>query len=115
MVDASTGDTTVLWQDERYRFIQVRADIASIGQPRSASQAWKRNSPYRSTKRVQTFVASRALIIRIRWQVYTGRAKDGLVAVEPMSGSTDCFNNGDGLVVLQAGEEWAGSFGVRLE
>ena len=27
-----------------------------------------------------------------------------LVAIEPMSGSTDCFNNADGLVVLQAGE-----------
>ena len=44
-----------------------------------------------------------------------GRHAEGLVAVEPMSGSTDCFNNGDGLVVLQAGEEWGGSFGVRLE
>lgn len=47
-------------------------------------------------------------------QVYTGQAKAGLVAVEPMSGSTDCFNNGDGLVVLQAGEEWYGAFGVKM-
>ena len=29
-------------------------------------------------------------------------------------GSTDCFNNADGLIVLQAGEEWAGAFGVKL-
>ena len=47
-------------------------------------------------------------------QVYTGRASNGLVAVEPMSGSTDCFNNGDGLIVLQAKEEWRGSFGVTM-
>ena len=47
-------------------------------------------------------------------QIYTGRAAAGLVAVEPMSGSTDCFNNSDGLIVLQAGEEWCGSFGVKM-
>jgi aldose 1-epimerase len=47
-------------------------------------------------------------------QVYTGQAAAGVVAVEPMSGSTDCFNNADGLIVLQAGEEWGGSFGVKM-
>ena len=48
-------------------------------------------------------------------QVYSGQRQHGLVAVEPMSGQADCFNNGDGLVVLQAGEEWRTSFGCRLE
>ena len=48
-------------------------------------------------------------------QVYTGQREHGLVAVEPMSGQADCFNNGDGLVVLQAGEEWATAFGCRLD
>lgn len=47
-------------------------------------------------------------------QIYTGQAAAGVVAVEPMSGSTDCFNNSDGLIVLQAGEEWSGSFGVKM-
>jgi galactose mutarotase-like enzyme len=48
-------------------------------------------------------------------QVYTGLRDRGLVAVEPMSGLTDCFNNGDGLVVIQAGEVWETAFGLRLE
>lgn len=48
-------------------------------------------------------------------QIYTGEREAGVVAVEPMSGCTNCFNNGDGLVVLQAGEEWETSFGVYLE
>jgi aldose 1-epimerase len=47
-------------------------------------------------------------------QVYTGLRDRGVIAVEPMSGQTDCFNNGDGLVVLQAGETWETAFGVRL-
>ena len=48
-------------------------------------------------------------------QVYTGLRDRGLIAVEPMSGQTDCFNNGDGLVVIQAGEVWETAFGLRLE
>ena len=94
IVDSGTGDAAVLWQDASHRFIQV----------------------------------------------YTGQAAAGVVAVEPMSvrtqpsapcspllcwrqdlnsalgnqGSTDCFNNADGLIVLQAGEEWVGAFGVKL-
>ncbi len=32
-------------------------------------------------------------------QVCTGLRDQGLLALEPMSGQTDCFNNGDGLVV----------------
>ena len=47
--------------------------------------------------------------------VYTGLRDRGVVAVEPMSGQTDCFNNGDGLVVIQAGESWETAFGLRLE
>lgn len=48
-------------------------------------------------------------------QVYTGLRDRGLVAVEPMSGQTDCFNNGDGLKTIQAGEVWETAFGLRLE
>ena len=48
-------------------------------------------------------------------QVYTGLRERRALAIEPMSGQTDCFNNGDGLVVLQAGETWETSFGARLE
>ena len=48
-------------------------------------------------------------------QVYTGLREQRALAIEPMSGQTDCFNNGDGLVVLQAGETWETSFGARLE
>ena len=48
-------------------------------------------------------------------QVYTGLREQGAIAVEPMSGQTDCYNNGDGLVVLQAGEVWETAMGVRLE
>ena len=48
-------------------------------------------------------------------QVYTGLRDRGAVAIEPMSGQTDCFNNGDGLVVLQAGERWETAFGVCLD
>lgn len=48
-------------------------------------------------------------------QVYTGLRDKGLVAVEPMSGQTDCFNNGDGLVVIQPGEVWETAFGLYLE
>ena len=48
-------------------------------------------------------------------QVYTGLRDKGCIAVEPMSGQTDCFNNGDGLVVIQAGETWETAFGVCLD
>ena len=48
-------------------------------------------------------------------QVYTGLREQGAIAVEPMSGQTDCYNNGDVLIVLQAGEVWETAMGVRLE
>lgn len=35
------------------------------------------------------------------------------VAIEPMSCAPDAFNTGDGLVVLQPGESWTGSWGIR--
>jgi aldose 1-epimerase len=35
------------------------------------------------------------------------------IAVEPMSCAPDAFNTGDGLVTLQPGETWSGSWGVR--
>jgi len=52
------------------------------------------------------------------WQIFTG-AKEGwgwdAIALEPMSGLADAFNNGEGLTVLDAGEVFEASFGVRLE
>ena len=49
------------------------------------------------------------------WQIFTG-AKEGwgwdAIALEPMSGLADAFNNGEGLKVLNAGETFEGTFGV---
>ncbi|HET9500505.1 MAG TPA: aldose 1-epimerase family protein [Marmoricola sp.] len=50
-------------------------------------------------------------------QAYTGddlpeQARLSL-AVEPMTAPADAFNSGTDLVVLQPGETWAGSFGIR--
>lgn len=46
-------------------------------------------------------------------QVFTGI--DGSVAIEPMSGMADAFNNHDHLSVLSGGEIFQESFGVYLE
>lgn len=51
-------------------------------------------------------------------QVYTDDDSEGHmarsgVAVEPVSCAPDCFNNGDGLVVLEPGQTWRGAFGLR--
>jgi len=52
------------------------------------------------------------------WQIFTG-AKEGwgwdAIALEPMSGLADAFNNGDGLTVLNEGEAFEASFTVALE
>ena len=52
------------------------------------------------------------------WQIFTG-AKEGwgwdAIALEPMSGLADAFNNGKGLTVLMPGEAYEGSFSVHLE
>jgi aldose 1-epimerase len=49
-------------------------------------------------------------------QVFTAVARDrkGVpgIAVEPMSCPADAFNSGDGLVVLEPGEEWTGTWGI---
>ena len=45
-------------------------------------------------------------------QVYTGNAVG--VAVEPMSGQTNCFNNEAGIVVIEAGATWQGEFRFRV-
>lgn len=34
------------------------------------------------------------------------------LAIEPMTCAPDAFNTGDGLLVLQAGESWAGTWGI---
>lgn len=49
--------------------------------------------------------------------VYTGSMEafnESSVAVEPMSGMADSFNNHDHLSILSDGETWSGSFGVRI-
>jgi len=49
------------------------------------------------------------------WQVFTGAEElwgSSSVAVEPMSGLADAFNNGVGLTVLSAGDTWSGTIGV---
>ncbi len=46
-------------------------------------------------------------------QVFTGVL--GAVAIEPMSGMADAFNNHDHLSILSGQEVWQASFGVYLE
>ncbi len=52
-------------------------------------------------------------------QVFTGQAgTTGLtgprgIAVEPMTCPADAFNSGEGLTVLEPGDSWTGSWGVR--
>ena len=52
-------------------------------------------------------------------QVFTAIAEDRKdevgIAVEPMSCPADAFNTGDGLVVLEPGEEWTGTWGISPE
>ena len=51
-------------------------------------------------------------------QLFTGAYEgwnSSSVAFEPMSGMADAYNNGDGLVILSAGESWTATFGVRAE
>lgn len=51
-------------------------------------------------------------------QVFTGAKKgagEQAIAVEAMSSECDAWNNKQGVRILQAGEEWEGTFGVRLE
>lgn len=37
------------------------------------------------------------------------------IAIEPMSGMADAYNNHDHLSILSGGEEWSGTFGVFVE
>lgn len=46
-------------------------------------------------------------------QVFTGLL--GGIAIEPMSGMADSFNNHDDLSILSGGEVWQASFGIYLE
>ena len=50
--------------------------------------------------------------------VYTGSStalQEDSVAIEPMSGMADAFNNHDHLTTLSGGEEWSGGFQVYVE
>jgi len=66
------GDTSVVWSDRRYPWVQVFTGIVK------------------------------------------GLGEQG-IAVEPMSGETDAYNNHQGNHLLQAGESWKGTFGAYLE
>ena len=50
--------------------------------------------------------------------IFTGAMKcfgQNGIALEPMSGMADGFNNHDHLTILSAGETWTGAFGVYVE
>lgn len=50
--------------------------------------------------------------------IYTGSMsvfKEDGIAIEPMSGMADAYNNHDGLTVLSDGETWTGKFGVYIK
>ena len=55
------------------------------------------------------------------FQVFTVKGADtGVegtrgIAVEPMSCPADAFNSGDGLVTLEPGQSWTGTWGIRPE
>jgi aldose 1-epimerase len=70
--DEASGLTTILWQDDMYRFVQV----------------------YTGTKLA---------------------LGEDAIALEAMSSEADSWNNGQGLRILQSGETFTGSFGVRLD
>jgi len=51
-------------------------------------------------------------------QIFTGsmsRWGDSAIALEPMSGLADAFNNHDQLTILSGGELWDGEFGIYLQ
>ena len=50
--------------------------------------------------------------------IYTGSTAglgEGAIALEPMSGMADAYNNHDDLSILSGGETWQASFGVHLQ
>ena len=51
-------------------------------------------------------------------QLFTGSTSlfgEGAVAIEPMSGMADSYNNHDHLSILSGGEVWSGEFGVYVK
>jgi aldose 1-epimerase len=52
------------------------------------------------------------------WQVFTGDSLEGerhrrSVAVEPMTCPPDAFRSGRDVIVLEPGQGWSGSWGIR--
>jgi aldose 1-epimerase len=47
-------------------------------------------------------------------QIYTPPARHS-IAIEPMTGNINAFNNQDGLIILEPGEVFQASYGVRVE
>jgi aldose 1-epimerase len=51
-------------------------------------------------------------------QVFTAKGEDDFtggvrgIAVEPMSCPANAFNSGEGLVVLEPGQSWTGTWGI---
>jgi len=51
------------------------------------------------------------------FQIFTGSTElwgEQSIVIEPMTGLADAYNNHDNLVILSAGETFAGSFAVSL-
>lgn len=46
-------------------------------------------------------------------QVYTPEGRD-VIAIEPMTCPANAFNTNEGLIILQKGQQWQSSFGVKL-
>lgn len=47
-------------------------------------------------------------------QIYTPPHRQS-IAIEPMSGAANAFNNGQGLLVLASGKHWQGEYGVLMK
>ena len=47
------------------------------------------------------------------FQIFTPPHRES-IAIEPMTCNVDAFNNGNGLIRLEAGAKWAGAFHCRI-
>ncbi|NUQ32917.1 MAG: aldose 1-epimerase family protein [Dermatophilaceae bacterium] len=96
---------------EQHRVGDVRLDTAYTDVVRDDDGMWR--CTVAAADRAATLWADAAF----PWlQVFTAIAEDRKgevgIAVEPMSCPADAFNSGDGLVVLEPGEEWTGTWGI---
>jgi aldose 1-epimerase len=94
-----------------HRVGDVRLDTAYTDVVRDDDGMWR--CTVASADRAATLWADAAF----PWlQVFTAIAEDRKgevgIAVEPMSCPADAFNSGDGLVVLEPGDDWTGTWGI---